>query len=278
MNRREFVGTAAAASALAFMGNISWAKPSQPIGVQLYTVRGPIRDDLEGTLAKVAEIGYTHVEAAGYNNGMFYGKKPAEFKALLSSMGLKMPSSHTGIGFFKNSLEQTIDDGAEAGLEYIVMPFLMPNDRKTIDDYKKVTELLNTASMKAKDSGIKIGYHNHDFEFMELEGKVPMEVMMDELDPSVIMELDLYWISKVGLDPIKFFDKYQGRVELWHVKDMDNTPEQKFAPVGTGTIDFRAIFEKDGLSGLKYFFVEQDRTDGSPIDAITTSYNNVLTL
>ena len=244
MKRREFLGTAATASTLALVGNYSWAKPEQPIGVQLYTVREAITKDLEGTLKRVADIGYTHVEAAGYGNRMFYGKKPAEFKSLLSSLGLKMPSSHTGIGFFKNSIDETLDDAAAAGLEYVVMPYLMPNARKTLDDYKKVIELLNGASAKAKALGITIGYHNHDFEFIALEGQIPMDMMLSELDPSVIMELDLYWITRVEKDPITFFNKYPGRVQLWHVKDMDDTPEKAFAPVGTGTIDFYTNFQR----------------------------------
>ena len=276
MKRREFIGTAAAASSLALIGNYSWAKPSQPIGVQLYTVRDAIGKDLEGTLARVAEIGYTHVEGASYGDGKYYGKSPAEFKSLLSSLGLKMPSSHIGLPFWKNNVEKTIEDAANVGLEYMIMPWLGENERKSLDDYKKVIEIMNVANEMAMGSGVTLGYHNHDFEFLELEGQIPMDMLLKELDPSVIMELDLYWISRVSKDPVEFFTKNKGRVHLWHVKDMEDSKEKVFAPVGTGTIDFKPIFEKAKLSGLKYFFVEQDQTKGSPFDAIKTSYGNVI--
>jgi len=276
MKRREFLGTAAAASTLALIGNYSWAKPTQPIGVQLYTIRNAMNKDVASTLKKVAEIGYTHVEGASYGGGKYYSMMPSEFKSLLSSTGLTMPSSHIALNFFENNVEKTIEDAASVGLEYAIMPYLFEGQRKTLDDYKKVIEILNKANEKAKGSGVTIGYHNHDFEFRELEGQIPMDMLMSELDPSVIMELDLYWVSKVEKDSLEFFKKYPGRTQLWHVKDMDDSPERAFAPVGTGTIDFPRIFKEAELSGLKYFFVEQDRTKGDPFDAIKTSYGNVV--
>lgn len=275
MKRREFIGTAAAASTLALIGNYSWAKPQQPIGLQLYTVREAMGKDVAGTLKKVAEIGYTHVEGASYGGGKYYSMMPSEFKSLLSSVGLKMPSSHIGLNFFENNVEKTIEDAANVGLEYIVMPYLFEGQRKSLDDYKKVIEILNTANEKAKGSGVTIGYHNHDFEFWELEGQIPMDMLMNELDPAIIMELDLYWISKVELNPVEFFNKYPGRIHLWHVKDMEDSEEKAFAPVGTGTIDFEPVFANAKLSGLKYFFVEQDRTKGDPFEAIEISFGSV---
>ena len=203
---------------------------------------------------------------------------PAEFKSLLSSFGLKMPSSHTSLEFWTNNVQKTLDDASEAGLEYVVMPWLSPDQRKTVDDYKKISVILNDTSEKAKANGITIGYHNHDFEFIEIDGQRPIDILISELDTSVIFELDLYWITKIGQDPIAFFKNNPGRVQLWHVKDMANTEEKEFAPVGTGTIDFKSIFSNAKVSGLKYFFVEQDRSKGSPIDSIKTSYANILNL
>ena len=272
MKRREFLGTTAAASTLAFLGNFSWAKPSQPIGVQLYTVRDAMGKDVPGTLQKVAKIGYTHVEGASYGGRKYYGMSPADFKTQLTDAGLTMPSAHIGLNFFEKDVEYTIEDAVAVGAEYIVMPWLGPNMR-SYDGYKKIIEILNKANEKAKGSGITLGYHNHDFEFMG--DIVPMDMLMNELDPSIVMELDLYWISRVEKDPLKFFKKYPGRTHLWHVKDMEDSEEKVFAPVGTGTIDFPRIFKEAELSGLKYFFVEQDRTKGDPFDAITTSYKNV---
>jgi sugar phosphate isomerase/epimerase len=232
--------------------------------------------DVEGSLRRVANIGYQTVEGASYGNGKYYGMIPSEFKSLLTSVGLKMPSSHIALNFFEKNVEKTIEDAVNVGLEYMIMPYLFEPQRKTLDDYKKVIDILNVANEKAKDSGVTIGYHNHDFEFWELEGQIPMDMLMNELDPAIIMELDLYWISMVELNPVDFFNKYPGRVQLWHVKDMEDSKEKAFAPVGTGTIDFKPVFANSKLSGVKYFFVEQDSTKGDPFDAIKTSYGNVV--
>ncbi len=280
MKRREFVKSSTAFTALSVVGlsnlAFSFVKPKQPMGVQLYTVRDLMKKDVPGTIAKVAGIGYTHVEGAGYNNRKFYGMGPKDFKSLLSDNGLTMPSSHVTTPFLKNSANETFEDAATAGCEYVVLAWLAPNERTSLDDYRKIIELVNTSSEIASKHGIKLGYHNHDFEFVKLDGQIPYELMMKELSTEIPMELDLYWSTRIGQNPVELFDKYPGRFPLWHVKDMDDTPEKAFTEVGNGTIDFKPIFKKERTAGLKYFFVEQDVCKRPPLESIEISYSNIL--
>ena len=279
MKRREFVKSSTAFTALSVVGlsnsAFSFVKPKQPMGVQLYTVRGLMQKDVPGTIEKVASIGYTHVEGAGYNDRKFYGMAPNEFKDLLNNNGLTMPSSHVTTPFLKKSANETFEDAASAGCEFVVLAWLFPNERTSLDDYKKTIELVNTSSEIASKHGIKLGYHNHDFEFVELDGQIPYDLMMQELSTEIPMELDLYWTTKIGQNPMELFDKYPGRFPLWHVKDMDSTPEKAFTEVGNGTIDFKSIFKKEKKAGLKYFFVEQDVCKRPPLESIEISYSNI---
>lgn len=250
------------------------------VGIQLYTVRGMMGENPVGTLEMLAGIGYSELEAAGYQGRQYYGMAPAEFKQLLKDNGLRMPSGHytTGrvnnAGVMTNDWEAAVEDAAEVGQKYMVCAYLMPEERKTIDQYKELTDLLNRCGETSKKAGIQFAYHNHDFELMELEGKIPYDILLNETDPDLVqMELDLYWATKAGHDPVEMFRKDPGRYPLWHVKDMD--AQGNFAPVGTGTIDFKRIFSAAKTAGVKHYFVEQDRVIGDVKEAITTSYRNV---
>ena len=274
MERRNFVKSTAALTALSLVHpGISFAA-SSPTGLQLYTVRDQMEKDAPGTLEKVAKIGYSAVEGAGYDKRAFYGMPPKEFKKLLSDNGLKMPSGHVESPFLKDQANETFEDAAEAGNEYVVLAWLFPEERRNIEDYKKIIELVNTSYEIAKKHGIKLGYHNHDFEFQSMDGQIPYDLMMHEFPNDLPMELDLYWVSKSGLDPIDIFKKYPNRFPLWHVKDMADTKEQEFTEVGNGVIDFQRIFDNLEMSGLKYFYVEQDQSK-NPLESIQTSYSNV---
>ncbi len=283
MKRREFVKTTAAFTTLSVMGQStfsgSFLKPKQPIGLQLYTVRDQIKENLEGTIAQVAKTGYTVVEGAGYGKRAFYGLKPGAFKSLLDSEGLKMVSSHTNTASLKDQADVTFEDASEAGATYVVLAWLGPNERKTMDDYKDVVDILNKAGETAKQYGIKVCYHNHDFEFQTIDGMIPYHLMMEKADPELVgMELDLYWATRAGHDPLELFEMHAQRFPLWHLKDMDDTPKQNFTEVGNGVIDFQKIFDKAEQAGLNYFFVEQDRCSRPPLESIRISYENVVKL
>jgi sugar phosphate isomerase/epimerase len=168
--------------------------------------------------------------------------------------------------------QKAVDDAATVGIKYMVCAFLSPAERGGLDHYKYVAEQLNKAGETCRKSGIQLCYHNHDFEFIAQDEKLPFDILLNNTDKSLLkLELDLYWVSKAGHDPIALFSRHPGRFPLWHVKDMDNTPKKAFTEVGNGVINFRKIFTQANKAGLQYFFVEQDSTPGSPFDSITKS-------
>jgi sugar phosphate isomerase/epimerase len=286
INRREFLWKAGAlAASAALLPAWSQAAPAQPAGLQLYTVRDLLEKDLQGTLKKIAAIGYKNLESAASSKGHYYGLKPKEFTSLLADLGMKLRSSHVLVGANDNkmpfetltsNLPKLVDMAAETGQEYLTCAFLFPNERRSLEDYKKHIELFNKTGEACQKAGVQFAYHNHDFEFETLSGQVPYELLLSQVSADKMkMELDLYWVSKVGKDPVALFKKHPGRYVMWHVKDMDKTEKKHFTEVGNGTIDFKRIFANAKTAGLKYYFVEQDQTPGNPLDSITTSYKNL---
>jgi len=281
ISRRRFLGTAALAVAggaslsssnlagdLArnFAGSFAARKLSK-VGLQLYTVRNEMKADFNGTLEKVAATGYKEVEFAGY-----FDRKPQEVKALLDKLGLTSPSVHVPLADLRNNLDKAIDAAKVIGHKFIVCPFLMPNERKW-EDYKQLAPLFNRVGEATKKAGIQFAYHNHDFEFTPVDGKLPMDFLLGETNPQLVkIELDLYWITKAGHDPLAYFAKHPGRFPLVHVKDMDNTPKKAFAEVGRGTMDFKKIFAQSKKAGIQHYFVEQD-VSKSPLESIKVSYD-----
>ena len=254
------------------------------IGLQLYTVRDAMAKDPVAALARVAQIGFNSVEGATYTGSeLFYGMKAKDFAKVLKSNGLIMPSSHYRLGEDKDKnmdvkgtmlhdWQKAVDDAAEVGSKYMVCAFLSPAERGNMDHYKYVAEQLNIAGEKCKKSGLQLCYHNHDFEFQKQDEKYPYDVLLNNTHKDLVkMEIDLYWASKANQNPVEMFKKHPGRFPLWHVKDMDKTEAKNFTEVGNGSIDFKKIFTHANTAGMKYFFVEQDRTPGSPFDSISQS-------
>lgn len=277
INRRNFLKTtgAFATGSVLVPSLLSSSYKNKTIGLQLYSVRDKIKNGLNPTLNKIAEMGYNSLEAAGYdiNERTFYGMSPNSFASLTNSLGMTLNSTHTI--FEPDIAEQVCEDAAKAGLKYIVYPSLKEHLRKNLDDYKSTAERFNKMGEIANRYELKLGYHNHAFEFEKMEGKIPYEVLLEETDPSLVtFEMDLYWVFRGGYDPVKYFKKYPGRFELWHVKDMADSEDQFFSPVGQGVIDFKRIFAKKEEAGMKLFFVEQDRfIDLDPFESINISYN-----
>ena len=277
-NRRTFIKSIAAISAASMIFPLEVCSfpesKNELIGLQLYSVRGLMKNDLHGTLKKVAEIGYNSVEAAGYSNGKFYGLKPKEFKKMINDLGMILPSSHTSFELL--DAQKVIDDSCEAGINYLVFPWLPAEKRKSIDSYKQLADDFNKIGELCQKSNIQFAYHNHDFEFIITDGEIPYDVLLNETDKELLkMELDIYWIIKGGYDPVKYFKNYPGRFELWHVKDMEDSEEGFFTEVGNGIINFKEIFEYKITSGMKYFFVEQDVCRKPPLESVSISYRNL---
>ncbi|TYZ06649.1 sugar phosphate isomerase/epimerase [Hymenobacter lutimineralis] len=287
-SRRTFVKSAALLSAGVLLSPELLASSQKGIGLQLYTVRDAMQQDPAATLARVAKLGYTCMEGATYTgNQKFYGMDPAAFAKVLKQNGLKMPSSHYLLGEQENNGQPTqgtilhgwdkaVDDAARVGIKYMVCAWLTESERGNLEHYKLLAERLNKAGERCKKAGIQMAYHNHDFEFAAQNGQLPYDVLLKETDKNLVqMELDLYWATKAGHDPVELFKQNPGRFPLWHVKDMDKTPQQNFTEVGNGSIDFKRIFAQAKLAGLKHFFVEQDQTTGSPFDSIQQSITHI---
>jgi sugar phosphate isomerase/epimerase len=239
------------------------------IGLQLYTVRKDMEKDFEGTIAKVAAIGFKEVEFAGYFN-----RSPQQVKSVLSANGLKSPSAHAVLKVLTDNLEKTVEDSAAIGHRYLICSYLFPQERKSLDDYKRYVDVFNRAGEVCKKAGIQFGYHNHDFEFVPMDGVMPYDLILEKCDSSLVkMELDLYWIAKAKQDPLKYFAAHPGRFALFHVKDMDNTPRQYFTEVGRGVIDFKRIFAQGKKAGVKHYFVEQDDCPGPPLESARASFD-----
>jgi sugar phosphate isomerase/epimerase len=291
--RRSFIKHASLGATAIMLADSSWFKDKPLIGLQLYTLRAEIQKDLEATIEKVAGIGYNSVELFGYGNGKFFGKSPEEFSALLKKNNLKTPSGHYMMLAYltkgdQEDLKKTIADAAKMGHDYIVVPFLLDNMRTSLDDYKKLAAKINTAATEAKKAGLKLVYHNHNFEFKDWgEGKTGFDIFVKETDASLVgFEMDIYWVVRAGLDPIKLIQSNPGRIKMWHVKDMaqkvdpsfTTDGQQYFAEVGSGIIDFKEIFKHKKESGMEYFFVEQDQVKIPVYDSISNSYSYISKL
>lgn len=253
-------------------------------GLALYTLRDAMGEDPKGTLETVYDDGYAYIEAAGYADGKFYNMTPQDFKSFLESIDIKPVSTHQGSVTLENA-DQMIADVKAAGFEYFVIPvppmgmFTFDAEARTMGmdgTAKELTDILTTLGKKCKEQGLKLLYHNHDFEYKEnAEGIVPIEYMLENTDPEFVnFQMDLYWVTKAGADPVAYFEKYPGRFKLWHVKDMDD--QGRFAPVGEGTIDFAKILANKDKSGMQYYFVEQDQTfNHEPLEAIQISHKGL---
>lgn len=289
-DRRSFLKISAlgvlGAAALGRNGLTACAAPKAApvksgIGIQLYTIRDNMAKDVIGSLKQVADIGYQYLELAGYADGKFYGYSPEEFKKIVGDLGMEVISSHTGVevkGVDTSNVDIMAEAHAKLGVKYCVQPWLVEERRVSADSYKQFVAELNTIGGVMKKYDLQFGYHNHDFEFHEVDGLIPFtDIFMPESDPDLLtFEIDLFWVTRAGFNPVKLLQDFPGRYQLFHMKDMENSEDKFFAPVGEGVIDFKEILKYKDIAGMKYMFVEQDRTrDGDAMTAITTSFNNL---
>ena len=269
-DRRSFVSTLGAAllgAACSRVGTSQSTQRLERVGVQLYTVRNDLARDFEGTLSRVAEIGYREVEFAGYHN-----RSPSDVRAILTRLGLTAPSAHIPLDQFRRNIDGAIADAKTVGHEYLVVPWLDPSQRRSIDDYRSLAEELNRFGEKVRAAGLRLGYHNHDFELGAMGGSVPLDMLFDRTDPNlVVFELDLYWVTRGGADPLTYISRYPGRVHLVHVKDSAGAPEHRQVDVGKGTIDFGKILSRREQAGIRHAFVEMDEPTNA-LETLRVSY------
>jgi sugar phosphate isomerase/epimerase len=267
MNRRKFLGTMTAASVLA--PRLSWAADSHKIvkiGLQLYTVRDQMKEDFDGTLAKVAGIGYREVEFAGY-----FDRSPKNVKASLDRAGLVSPSAHFNSSFLGDKWPGALESAGVIGQQYVVCSSVEEKLRQQPGAWPRIAEMFNQAGESARKAGIQFAYHNHSFEFTPVDGKLPYDILLDGTDPNLVkMEMDLYWTVNAGADPLAYFNRYPGRFALVHVKGRDKSGNMTQV-AADNSIDWKALFAQSEKAGIRHYFVEHDNPQ-VPMDSIRASF------
>lgn len=266
ITRRNFIiNTSLAATAVLASPSFAFSMNKKEIGLQLYTLREELPKDVKSTLEKVAAAGFTTVETYGFSiKDQFWGFSPTELKKILDDNKLKAVSGHYNLGSFLydgNTAEliASIEAAKILKSEFLTVPWVDEPFRKNIEDYKKIASRLNQAAKMCANAGLKLAYHNHDFEFQKHNGITGYEILLNETDKNLVyFELDLYWVVFSGNDPLQLFRDNPGRFKMWHVKDRDKLNNSLNTEVGSGSIDFKPFFAAAKQSGMVHFFVEQE--------------------
>jgi len=249
------------------------------IFIQLYSVRSDIKTDFNGTIAKLGKMGYKGIEAAGYADGKFYDLSPEAFKKEIESSGMSVLSSHVGKrlndDITKTDWDEVwqwwdvaIEAHKAAGMKYIVMPS-MPK-LKTLADLKSYCDYYNQIGERCNAAGLRFGYHNHSFEFVEIEGEMMYDYMIKNTDPEkVFFQMDVYWVVRGGQSPVEYFNNYPGRFEILHLKDHKELGK-------SGMVGFDAIFQNASKAGVKYLVVEVEKYNFTPFESVSMSLNYLL--
>jgi len=242
-----------------------------PNSVQLYTLRDAVSKDFAGTLKKLSQIGYKAGELAGYGDL----KTAAETRKAFDANGMVVSGMHVGLDAFKKDTNAVIADAKTLGCQNVILPYIDPNTLGTHAEWRTFAATCQNFGKLVTDAGLTFAYHNHDFEFRKYENEYAMDIFLQHSDPKAVkIELDLYWVSKGGLDPVAYLKQLGNRVVLVHLKD--KTADGKFAPVGTGTLDFKALTDTAAGLGVRYGVVEQDDCYGKdPFECVATSFENL---
>ena len=239
------------------------------IGLQLYSIKELTCVDFLGTLEKVAKIGYTGVEFAGY-----FDTPSKKLKKHLDNIGLKAAGSHIGIDALTQNLDSVIEYSLEINDPYVICPGLPGPMRDSVSAYKKTAELFNKIGQKCKDNGIQFGYHNHDFEFEQFEGQYGLDLLVNNSDPDLVhIELDTFWVEYCNLQSIDFINKYRERCSILHIKDMKSVYEKINTEIGKGIMDFKTITAAGKGYNVKWFTIEQEEFEIPQLQSIEESYN-----
>ena len=265
-NRRNFLKTSGLLTAGLFINPSELLKTKRAAGIQLYTLRELIVKDPRSVINKVAMAGYKEVEMYGLSaEQRFFGLSVKDFASLLKQNNLKSPSGHymPEKFLFENGsvdeVKKLCDVGQMMGHQYIVIPWMAEERRKTIDQYKRLAERINKAGEICKTANLQLAYHNHDFEFFNIKGQKGYDILLKETDANLVkMEMDIYWVISAGYNPVDLFKANPGRFPMLHVKDMDKINKKMNTEIGNGSIDFKKIFKVAKLAGVKHYYVEQE--------------------
>lgn len=248
------------------------------IGIQLWSVRGDMTADPEGTIQALGEMGYSFVESAGYQNGQFYGMDPADFAALVEKHGMEHLSTHVYRPLPSEDQwdeamawwNQAIDAHVRGGIPYMIAPTMDRSAFESLENLQLWCNYFNTIGRLALDRGVRFGFHNHAIEFSEVEGVVAYDYMLENTDPELVFyQLDLFWIAEGGKDPVDYFNRYPGRFLMFHVKDHEEIG-------ASGEMDFRPAYENADLAGMRYHIVEVEQYNYEPLESVRISLEYLL--
>lgn len=293
INRRHFLGTSGAMMLLSgchvtnSQNQTTASVPSRSldkVGIQTYTLREAMGEDFVGTLQMIKDVGYDYVELNGRN---FADRSPAELKQILNDIGLPSPITHVDYDSLANKTSELADVASVLGCEHVILPWV-GDDQRGLDDFKAHAEMLNRAGDALKASNIKVGYHNHQFEFFDLGGgQTGMNTLLLETDPDLVsFELDLFWAALSGTDIVELFKTHPGRFNMCHVKDLagDASPYRSsvdfptivqalMVNVGEGILPFEEYFAANEISGMEYFIAEHDNPPRPFRQSVQTSHD-----
>ena len=267
INRRQLLAATAAAGAVAATGlsSTASAQAKRLPGVQLYTVRDAMAKDVEKTLQAIAGIGYREVEFAGY-----FTRPAKEIKGMLTRFDLSSPSTHVNGETVERDPTPFVDLAAEIGHDYVTIAYMQPENRQTADDWKRWVDVANRLGEACRKNGLRAAYHNHDFEFKEIDGVVPFELLLAGTDPDLIdFEVDFYWVAEAGHSIRDVLAKAPERMVLSHIKDRH--VDGRMVDVGDGTIDFEGILADPVAASIRHCFVEHDIPD-DPFQSVAASH------
>jgi sugar phosphate isomerase/epimerase len=247
------------------------------LGVQLWSVREDMKKDARETIKSLAKMGYKEVEGFGYSEGRMFNYTAHDFKLMLADHGVRMYSSHVMMGLedydsseksIKDHIKKAFNDAARIGQKYVICPWMHAPERSQID---KLIPLYQSAAAYAKSVGLRMAYHNHDFEYVMKgpDGRLLIEWLLTEVDPkNFAMQMDIYWVYFANHNPLDWFKKYPGRWELCHAKDMAKSEKRETIEVGDGVVNFSEIFKQARLAGMKYYVIELEDYKTTPMQGV----------
>jgi sugar phosphate isomerase/epimerase len=278
-----------------FQDYLTELKKVKKIGIQLFSLPKALDKDFVGSVKMLAQMGYKELELfgpfpfsdaaaiegwkqagkmLGFNGSGYFGKTPQEVKTILDDNGLTSPTAHTDFATLANNMDKLGEAAHVLGHQYVVLPAIPDDKRKTLDDYKRTAEAFNKIGENAKKVGLKFAYHNHGYGFKAMDGTMPFDFLMEQTDPNLVfLEMDIFWTAAAGIDPIAYLDKYGKRYRLLHLKDMKTKKTfsgdggnmgqwmelfPSMTTAGDGVMDLAGIIKKAQSLGIKHYLVEQD--------------------
>jgi sugar phosphate isomerase/epimerase len=240
-----------------------------PIALQLYTIRDRLAQDFEGTIREIADIGYIGVETAN-----IFGDSPASAARLFGELGLTVCGAHSPLPLGKQK-QEVIDTMGALHCKRLILPGQPAEMYKSFDGIRRICDALNEAAAVARASGFQVGYHNHWFEYEPLENRVPIDVMIEHLDPDVFFEVDVYWVQTAGQNPVEVIRHLSSRAPLLHVKDGPCLIEAPMTALGEGVVDIPSVVAA-GVGSTEWLVVELDRCATDMMEAVRKSYQYLI--